>query len=147
MHFSAAQFVSGIFLPDGGLHQRGASEKQAAAIGHQNVVAHHRQISAAGHAHPQDGRDLRNAEGRHDGVEQSDYETMLDRADLKVDDRVVCEAGDVIPSDGDVIETAASCKEIYEKDGKGFYVFETRSTNQDGEQVVKGTWTNIVRGV
>jgi acyl dehydratase len=38
-------------------------------------------------------------------------------------------------------------KEIYEKDGKGFYVFETISTNQDGRQVVKGTWTNIVRGV
>jgi acyl dehydratase len=49
--------------------------------------------------------------------------------------------------DGDVIETAATCVEIYEKDGKGFYVFETISTNQDGKQVVKGTWTNIVRGV
>ena len=49
--------------------------------------------------------------------------------------------------DGDVIETAATCKEIYEKDGKGFYVFETVSTNQDGKQTVKGTWTNIVRGV
>jgi acyl dehydratase len=49
--------------------------------------------------------------------------------------------------DGDVIETAATCKEIYEKDGKGFYVFETISTNQDGAQTVKGTWTNIVRGV
>jgi acyl dehydratase len=49
--------------------------------------------------------------------------------------------------DGDVIETAATCKEIYEKDGKGFYVFETISTNQAGDQTVKGTWTNIVRGV
>jgi acyl dehydratase len=49
--------------------------------------------------------------------------------------------------DGDVIDTTATCREIYEKDGKGFYVFETVSTNQDGEQVVKGTWTNIVRGV
>jgi acyl dehydratase len=48
---------------------------------------------------------------------------------------------------GDVIETTATCKEIYEKDGKGFYVFETVSTNQSGDQVVKGTWTNIVRGV
>jgi acyl dehydratase len=48
---------------------------------------------------------------------------------------------------GDVIETTATCKEIYEKDGKGFYVFETVSTNQDGKQVVKATWTNIVRGV
>ena len=49
--------------------------------------------------------------------------------------------------DGDVIETTATCKEIYEKDGKGFYVFETISTNQDGKQAVKGTWTNIVRGL
>ena len=39
------------------------------------------------------------------------------------------------------------CLEIYEKDGKGFYVFETTSVNQDGEQVVRGVWTNIVRGV
>ena len=49
--------------------------------------------------------------------------------------------------DGDVISTAATLKEIYEKDGKGFYVFETVSTNQDGAKTVKGTWTNIVRGV
>jgi acyl dehydratase len=49
--------------------------------------------------------------------------------------------------DGDVIETTATCKEIYERDGKGFYVFETISENQDGKQTVKGTWTNIVRGV
>ena len=32
------------------------------------------------------------------------------------------------------------------KDGKGFYVFETVSTNQDGDTVCVGTWTNIVRG-
>ena len=25
--------------------------------------------------------------------------------------------------------------------------FETVSTNQDGQEVVRGTWTNIVRGV
>lgn len=49
--------------------------------------------------------------------------------------------------DGDVISTTATLKEIYEKDGKGFYVFESISTNQDGAQTVKGTWTNIVRGV
>ncbi len=47
---------------------------------------------------------------------------------------------------GDVIESAATCREIYEKDGKGFYVFESVSTNQDGAEVVRGTWTNIVRG-
>jgi acyl dehydratase len=49
--------------------------------------------------------------------------------------------------DGDVIETTATCKEIHERDGKGFYVFETISTNQDGKRTVKGTWTNIVRGI
>jgi acyl dehydratase len=48
---------------------------------------------------------------------------------------------------GDAITTTPSCKEIYEKDGKGFYVFESLSENQEGKQVVKGTWTNIVRGV
>jgi acyl dehydratase len=48
---------------------------------------------------------------------------------------------------GDAISTTARCSEIYEKDGKGFYVFETVSTNQDGKVTVRGTWTNIVRGV
>lgn len=48
---------------------------------------------------------------------------------------------------GDVVTTVAECREIYEKDGKGFYVFETVSTNQDGREVARGTWTNIVRGI
>ena len=48
---------------------------------------------------------------------------------------------------GDVIETRATCTESYEKGDNGFYVFESVSTNQDGAQTVKGTWTNIVRGV
>jgi acyl dehydratase len=48
---------------------------------------------------------------------------------------------------GDEITTGAKCLEIFEKDGKGFYVFETSSVNQNGEAVVRGTWTNIVRGV
>ncbi len=48
---------------------------------------------------------------------------------------------------GDEITTTPRCAEIYEKDGKAFYVFESVSTNQDGEMTVKGTWTNIVRGV
>jgi acyl dehydratase len=48
---------------------------------------------------------------------------------------------------GDEITTTARCAEIYEKDGKGFYVFETTSTNQDGAETVRATWTNIVRGV
>jgi acyl dehydratase len=48
---------------------------------------------------------------------------------------------------GDEITTRARVSEIYEKDGKGFYVFESVSSNQNGDEVVRGTWTNIVRGV
>ena len=48
---------------------------------------------------------------------------------------------------GDEITTRATVREIFAKDGKGFYVFESVSTNQDGDEVVRGTWTNIVRGV
>jgi acyl dehydratase len=48
---------------------------------------------------------------------------------------------------GDEITTFAKVTEIYEKDGKGFYVFESVSSNQDGDETVRGTWTNIVRGV
>ncbi len=47
---------------------------------------------------------------------------------------------------GDVISTVTSVKDISERGGMGFYVFETVSTNQDGQEVVRGTWTNIVRG-
>ena len=65
--------------------------------------------------------------------------TMLHGSQEFVWDEPVC--------DGDLVSTTAACGEIYEKDGKGFYVFETISTNQDGVQTVKGTWTNIVRGV
>jgi len=47
---------------------------------------------------------------------------------------------------GDEVTTEASVKDISERGGNGFFVFETRSTNQDGETVCVGTWTNIVRG-
>ena len=46
---------------------------------------------------------------------------------------------------GDVIETTATLQDLYEKDGREFYVFESVSRNQDGQEVVRGTWTNIVR--
>ena len=48
---------------------------------------------------------------------------------------------------GDEITTTAKCLSIEERDGKGFYVFETNSVNQDGAKVARGTWTLIVRGV
>ena len=48
---------------------------------------------------------------------------------------------------GDEITTTASVKDISESDGRGYYVFESVSLNQRGEEVCRGTWTNIVRGV
>jgi acyl dehydratase len=48
---------------------------------------------------------------------------------------------------GDEITTTASVKDISEADGRGYYVFESVSLNQRGEEVCRGTWTNIVRGV
>jgi acyl dehydratase len=46
---------------------------------------------------------------------------------------------------GDTITTETSVKDINEKDGRTFFVFQSVSTNQDGQEVVRGTWTNIVR--
>src|SRR5947207_7992721 len=37
---------------------------------------------------------------------------------------------------GDTITTQATVKDMYEKDGREFYVFETRSKNQEGTDVV-----------
>ncbi len=48
---------------------------------------------------------------------------------------------------GDEVTTTASVKDISERAGLGYYVFETISANQRGEQVCRGMWTNIVRGV
>jgi acyl dehydratase len=48
---------------------------------------------------------------------------------------------------GDEIETTARVKDISERNGMAFYVFETVSRNQRGEDVCTATWTNIVRGV
>ncbi|MCW3041469.1 MAG: MaoC family dehydratase [Solirubrobacterales bacterium] len=48
---------------------------------------------------------------------------------------------------GDEITTSLSVRSIAEDGGKGFYVFESVSTNQAGDTVCVGTWTNIVRGV
>ncbi len=46
---------------------------------------------------------------------------------------------------GDEIVTEIEVKDVSERGGLEFYVFESRSTNQDGETVCTGTWTNIVR--
>jgi acyl dehydratase len=47
---------------------------------------------------------------------------------------------------GDEIATTATVKDISERGGRQFYVFESESKNQYGETVCVGTWTNIVRG-
>lgn len=47
---------------------------------------------------------------------------------------------------GDEVTTVALLKDMFEKDGKKFFVFESVSTNQGGAETVRGTWTNIVRG-
>jgi acyl dehydratase len=46
---------------------------------------------------------------------------------------------------GDTITTNVKVQDTFEKNGMNFYVWESESTNQDGETVVKGTWTNIER--
>ncbi len=48
---------------------------------------------------------------------------------------------------GDEITTVAKLNDVSERRGNGFYVFETTSTNDRGEPVCTGLWTNIVRGV
>jgi acyl dehydratase len=47
---------------------------------------------------------------------------------------------------GDTITTATEFKDLYEKSGRNFFVFESVSKNQDGAEVVRGTWTNVVQG-
>jgi acyl dehydratase len=47
---------------------------------------------------------------------------------------------------GDEVTTTASVKDISERGGMRFYVFETVSENQRGETVCTGTWTQLVRG-
>ena len=46
---------------------------------------------------------------------------------------------------GDEITTEASLEEKAERGGLQFFVFRTVSTNQRGETVCEGKWTNIVR--
>ena len=47
---------------------------------------------------------------------------------------------------GDEISTTVSVKDVSERRGSGFFVFESVSCNQRGETVCTGTWSNIVRG-
>lgn len=47
---------------------------------------------------------------------------------------------------GDEVTTTATVKDIADRGGMAFYVFESVSQNQRGETVCTGTWTQIVRG-
>jgi acyl dehydratase len=46
---------------------------------------------------------------------------------------------------GDEITTEADLEESSERGGLKFFVFRTTSTNQRGELVCEGRWTNVVR--
>ena len=47
---------------------------------------------------------------------------------------------------GDEVATTISVKEVSARGALEFFVFESVSTNQDGDTVCVGTWSNIVRG-
>jgi acyl dehydratase len=47
---------------------------------------------------------------------------------------------------GDEVTTTTTVKDVAQRGGMGFYVFESSSQNQRGETVCLGTWTHIVRG-
>ena len=47
---------------------------------------------------------------------------------------------------GDEVSTTTTVKDISERGGMKFFVFEAVSTNQRDETVCTGTWTIIVRG-
>ena len=47
---------------------------------------------------------------------------------------------------GDEITTTTAVADISERAGNGFFVFASTSTNQRGETVCVGRWSNIVRG-
>jgi acyl dehydratase len=46
---------------------------------------------------------------------------------------------------GDEIVTTTTVKDVSERGGMSFYVFETDSRNERGETVCTGIWTNVVR--
>jgi acyl dehydratase len=47
---------------------------------------------------------------------------------------------------GDEVTTTMTVKDISGRGEMGFYTFESRTKNQDGDTVCVGTWSNIVRG-
>jgi acyl dehydratase len=47
---------------------------------------------------------------------------------------------------GDTITSETTFKDHREEEGRTYFVFESVSKNQEGQETVRGTWTNIVRG-
>ena len=47
---------------------------------------------------------------------------------------------------GDEVTTTLTVKDISARGDMGFYTFESVTTNQDGDTVCVGIWSNIVRG-
>ena len=48
---------------------------------------------------------------------------------------------------GDVTTTRVSLGDLFQQKDKTFYVFESESVNQQGRRTVRGTWTDMLRGV
>ena len=48
---------------------------------------------------------------------------------------------------GDVITTKVRLDDLYQRDDKTFYVFESESLNQLGQRTVRGVVTDMLRGV
>ena len=68
VHLRAAKLLGGRFLADGRLHEGGRGKKKPAAFGHQDVVAHHREVRPARDAHAHNRGDLGNTHRAYDGV-------------------------------------------------------------------------------
>ena len=69
MQFSATEILGGYDFPGGRLHQRRAAEKDGALVANDHrLVAHRRNVRAAGRARSQHRRDLRDALGAEIGL-------------------------------------------------------------------------------
>ncbi|GAA3303711.1 hypothetical protein GCM10020295_52980 [Streptomyces cinereospinus] len=78
VHLAAAELLGGDDLAGGGLHQRGAAEKDRPLAAHDDgLVAHRRDVRPAGRAGAEDGGDLRDAGGRHPGLVVEDPPEVL----------------------------------------------------------------------
>ena len=129
---------------------RSSSEKireYANAIGADNPVHHDREAAeAAGFRDRRRAADvLRRLLGARDGPAILDPEVGINLATM-VHGGQEFEWGEPVCAGDEITTVGEGARRSTRSDGKGFYVFESVSTNQDGDEVVRGTWTNIVRG-